>query len=187
MRPEEREYRELNANLFSAYIMKIFSENFKARKVKHLFQCTLATVVVAAVLIVISSVAETVIVAALGASAFIAFAMPHRAVSGPRLLIGGYLIGIAVGCGCHFFSEHYLLTHISFIQTYSRPIFGSISVGTAIFLMTITDTEHPPAAGLALGFVLNGWSYMTIEVVLAGIVLISLIKFMLRRLLINLV
>ncbi|MGR3177180.1 MAG: HPP family protein [Candidatus Anammoxibacter sp.] len=180
--------------------MKIFDEKFKANKVKYVLQCALATVVVSVILIVLSSVADTVIVAALGASAFIAFAMPQKEVSSPRFLIGGYLIGTTVGCGCHFLSEHYLLaqmslehpgyyllTHISFINEYSRQIFGSISVGTAIFLMTITDTEHPPAAGLALGFVLNGWSYITIEVVLAGIVLISLIKFMLRRLLINLV
>ena len=182
------------------YIMKIFDEKFKTHKLKYVLQCALATVVVSVILIVLSSVAETVIVAALGASAFIAFAMPQKSVSNPRFLIGGYLIGTAVGCGCHFLSRHYLLTeisfdhteyylltHISFIHEYWHQIFGSISVGTALFLMTITNTEHPPAAGLALGFVLNDWNYLTIEVVFVGIVLITLIKFLLRRVLIDLV
>ncbi len=102
-------------------------------------------------------------------------------------MIGGYFVGTVVGCCCHFWSEHYLLAHIDFIHIYSRQIFGSISVGLAIFIMTITDTEHPPAAGLALAFVLNGWNLLTVEVVFAGVVMISVIKLMLKRILINLV
>ena len=52
--------------------------------------------------------------------------------------------------------------------------------------MVITDTEHPPAAGVALGFVLHGWDYFTVIVVLMGIVSISILKFLLKPVLINL-
>jgi len=40
----------------------------------------------------------------------------------------------------------------------------------------VTDTEHPPAAALALGFVLNEWDMFALLVVLSGIVLITGIK-----------
>ena len=49
-------------------------------------------------------------------------------------------------------------------------------MGLAMFVMVTTDMEHPPAAAIALGFVLNEWDMMTIVVVLAGISAISLIK-----------
>lgn len=167
--------------------MRLFDEHYAKNKSKYIIQSVMATVVVSGVLIFLNSMSDTAIVAALGASAFITFAMPHRTVSNPRYLIGGYLIGTVIGCSCHFFSNHYLLTHIPFLNNHSREIFGSISVGTAIFLMAITETEHPPAAGLALAFVLNGWNILTIEVVFAGIILIAVVKLLLKRFLIDLV
>ncbi len=53
-----------------------------------------------------------------------------------------------------------------------------------MFLMVITDTEHPPAAGLALGLVLaESWRPEIIIVVLVGIVLVALLKPVLKDLL----
>ena len=50
-----------------------------------------------------------------------------------------------------------------------------------MFLMVITDTEHPPAAGLALGLVLaESWRPEIIIVVLVGIVLVALLKRLLK-------
>ena len=45
-----------------------------------------------------------------------------------------------------------------------------------MFVMVVTKTEHPPAAALALGLVLNEWDFMTLLVILAGIVSLSLLK-----------
>jgi CBS-domain-containing membrane protein len=42
--------------------------------------------------------------------------------------------------------------------------------------MVVTRTEHPPAAALALGLVLNEWDVVTLAVVLTGVVALSLIK-----------
>jgi CBS-domain-containing membrane protein len=61
-----------------------------------------------------------------------------------------------------------------------------VSVGLAIFVMVLTNTEHPPAAGVALGLVLGECSILTVTVVLVGIVLLSLIKRVLRPVLKNL-
>lgn len=166
--------------------MKLFYERFRDHKTQYILQCGMATLSVLGVLIVLGSVTDTVIVASLGASSFIVFTMPRAHVSSARILIGGYLIGTIVGCSCRVLAEHELITNISIIQENLREIFGAISVGIAILLMVITRTAHPPAAGLALGFVLNGWNYTTVAVVLIGVVLISIIRILSRAILINL-
>ena len=74
----------------------------------------------------------------------------------------------------------------SFIHESPHVVFGAMSVGLAIFVMVITDTEHPPAAGLALGLILNEWSLLTIVVVFVGIISLSVIKFILKPVLKNL-
>jgi|GEM_PF-1732409 hypothetical protein len=43
-----------------------------------------------------------------------------------------------------------------------------------------TNTEHPPAAGTALGITIQGWSYSTILVILITISLLSLTKYLLK-------
>ena len=65
-------------------------------------------------------------------------------------------------------------------------IMGAVAVGLAMFCMVTTDTEHPPGAAIALGFVLNEWDLMTVAVVLAGICSISFIKESVRSRLIDL-
>jgi len=55
-------------------------------------------------------------------------------------------------------------------------IFGAIAISLAMFTMVVTRTEHPPAAALALGLVLNEWSVLTLFVVLAGVIGLSIIK-----------
>jgi hypothetical protein len=42
--------------------------------------------------------------------------------------------------------------------------------------MVITDTEHPPAAGLALGLVLDEYNHRTVAVVLIGVMALFIIK-----------
>jgi CBS-domain-containing membrane protein len=106
--------------------------------------------------------------------------MPEAQVSKPRIMIGGYIVGITAGCLCHYLSLWSLMTWASFIHESTHVVFGAMSVGLAIFMMVITDTAHPPAAGLALGFILNEWSFLTIVVVFVGIISLSVIKFVLK-------
>ena len=71
----------------------------------------------------------------------------------------------------------------------SRYISGlgaALSVGMSIFLMVITDTEHPPAAGTALGLVIPGWSWSAVVFIMSSAVILSLLRIALRRKLVNL-
>jgi CBS-domain-containing membrane protein len=167
--------------------MNIFDEKFKTHKVKYVLQCALATCSVFVVLLLLDILHDTAIIAALGASSFIAFTMPGAQVSRPKFLIGGYLFGILAGTFCHYLSVWLPLAqwHVA-AQEFSDVLFGALSVGLAIFLMVITDTEHPPAAGLALGFVLNDWNHFTVMVVVVGIVSLSILKTLLKPVLMDL-
>ncbi len=142
---------------------------------RYILQCALATVFVLALLLLLDAVTQTVLIAALGASTFIAFAVPRSLQSGPRYLIGGYIVGITIGClmgtldaAMHFSDP--ILTHAVMV------LFGALATGLTMFTMVITKTEHPPAAALALGLVLNEWSLLTIVVVFAGVMALSICK-----------
>jgi CBS-domain-containing membrane protein len=166
--------------------MKLFDEKFMKNKVRFGLQCSLATLSVFIVLLLIDAMSNAVVIAVFGASAFIAFTMPEAGVSRPRYLIGGYLVGITAGSLCRYLLSVPLLESLPFFKGFPYVAYGSLAVGVATFGMVITDTEHPPAAGLALGLVLNECSFTTVLVVLTGIVSLSIIKTALRPFLRNL-
>ena len=138
-------------------------------------QCALAGLVVFFLLLVLDGVTQTVLIAALGASAFIAFAVPLSLHSSPRHMIGGYVVGIAAGCLMGYLNSS-LNIESAAIASATLIIFGSLATSTAMFVMVVTRTEHPPAAALALGLVLNEWDLLTLAVVLGGIIGLSILK-----------
>lgn len=142
---------------------------------RYLLQCGLAGLVVLTLLLVLDSVTQTVLIAALGASAFIAFAVPRSLHSGPRHLIGGYLVGMFAGGlmawpGGVVDFESATVAHAFVI------VFAALAMALAMLLMVVTRTEHPPAAALALGLVLNEWSVITLLVIMGGVIALSLAK-----------
>ncbi len=142
---------------------------------RYVLQCTLAGVVVLILLLVLDTVTQTVLIAALGSSTFIAFAVPRSLHSDPRHMIGGYLVGISVGCLIGTLYLSFDFTHASADHAV-LIMFGAFATALAMFVMVVTRTEHPPAAALALGLVLNEWNLLTILVVLAGIISLSVFK-----------
>ena len=166
--------------------MRVIDEKFKHNVARYMLQCALATLIIAIVLVFLDVLTHTATVAALGASSFIAFTMPAYDVSKPRFMIGGYLVGTSVGCFCHFLSLSPWMTALFVSQRTSSIVFGALSVGLAIFLMVITDTEHAPATSVALGLMLEKWDYRTLAFVLCGIILISALKWLLKPVLKNL-
>ena len=149
-------------------------------------QCGLAGGVALLVLLALDAVTQTVLIASLGASAFIAFAVPHSMHSGARNLIGGYVIGIASGCLLSVIDTNLPVTNPTSIHIL-MVVFGAMAISLAMFLMVVTRTEHPPAAALAIGLVLNEWNLVTLVVVLAGIVTIALIKRLVLPMLMDLI
>ena len=112
--------------------------------------------------------------------------MPHAERSRPRYLLGGYLIGIASGFFLHHLAEFCMPRTAWAAHEYVPTIAAALAVGAAIFIMVITNTEHPPAAGLALGLVFGKCAEGQILVVAIGILLLVIIKRVIKRFLINL-
>ena len=158
--------------------MRLFDKKFRENKGKYIGQSLLAGFAVAVALMFFDVVRQPVIIASFGASAFIAFTVPQMEYSNPRHLIGGYIIGIIVGVLVHYlanvYDEHYMLDTIMTIFA------GAIAVGLAMFLMTITDTEHAPATSIALGLVVNQWTPATFVLILLAIVIISVVQRILK-------
>ena len=142
---------------------------------RYAIQCSLATVVVLILLVALDAVTQTVLIAALGATTFIAFAVPRSLVSSPRCLIGGYLVGIFAGTLMSALNTSIGTSDIVMAEV-SMIVFGALATGIAMFLMVVTKTEHPPAAALALGLVLNEWTGITLVVIMTGVVVLWVCK-----------
>ena len=69
---------------------------------------------------------------------------------------------------------------------YISDLMAALSVGLSIMVMAMTDTEHPPAAGTALGSIIPGWSWSAVVFIISSAVVLSLIRIILRPRLVNL-
>jgi CBS-domain-containing membrane protein len=167
--------------------MSVIDRKFRPNVQRYLFQCGLATSTVVIVLLFLDVLSHTAIIATLGATVFIVFTMPKYYSSQPRSLIGGYLVGITVGCLCDYLCGSRFAASILHDQELSLTVFGSLAVGVAIFVMVATNTEHPPAAGMSLGLVLNEWDTSTVLFVMGAVLLLSIVKRLLRPFLMDLV
>jgi CBS domain-containing membrane protein len=165
--------------------VRIFDPKFFANWRRYIFQCLFVVATMGIILLLLDSVYQTVLIAALGASSVLAFSAPSLRSSRPRCMVGGYVVAVVVGCGVSLL-VHVTDNMISLDEHSTRILLGALAVGLTMFVMVTTDTEHPPGAALALGFVLNEWDFMTIVVVLAGISAISAIKESARSKLIDL-
>ncbi|MFH1639451.1 MAG: HPP family protein [Chloroflexota bacterium] len=163
--------------------MKLFDESFKKMPRNYVYQSLLATLTMTLILYFVRLMTHAVVVGALGSSTFVVFAMPHSTTAEPRRLIGGHIVGLLCGIACYYlFSTGFLgvmCQNIELVYLFG----GALTVGLAIFLMTITNTEHPPAAGIALGVFINQWSPGIIAFILLFAVGISIVrKLLLKRL-----
>ena len=90
-------------------------------------------------------------------------------------MIGGYLVGIVAGCLMGTLNDAMNITDLA-TEHSVMIVFGALATGIAMFIMVVTKTEHPPAAALALGLVLNEWDMLTIAVVIFGVIALSIFK-----------
>jgi len=139
---------------------------------------SLAAAISIFVLFLILTTEDVVFIASIGATAFIIFAMPDSITAKPRNVIGGHLTGIIVG------SLSFLIPHQ---QALASVAIYSIAVGVSIFIMVVIDTEHPPAAGTALGIAISGFSLNVTAILILSALALSLIHHFFRAYLKDLV
>ena len=101
------------------------------------------------------------IAAPFGAAAVLVFAVPHSPLAQPRNLIFGNLLGGIVS-----------IVMVSLFG--SEPWVMALSVATAIKIMQVTKTLHPPGGAVALVGVMSQakWSFLFTPVLLGSIILL---------------
>ena len=160
--------------------IRVFDEAFKQHPVAFIFQSALAVVAIMLLMLLHDLLSSVALIAALGASCFVAFTMPHASLSEPRKLVGGYVCGVSVGTACYFLLQSGWLEHLGTDFQTARIMLAGLGVGLAIFMMVILDMEHAPAASIALGLVLDQWHPWNVAYVLGGIVVLAALKQVLR-------
>ena len=166
--------------------MQLLDEKFVENKLRYFGQCFLAVLALSAVLLFLDIRTNAATVAALGSSSFIVFTMPGTRASSPRFLVGGYIVAISTGSLCNFLTTLDVIRDQFASPEVVYPVFAAVSVGLAIFLMVVTNTEHPPAGGVALGLVINEFSLIAIVVVLVGVFSLAFLRALFRPMMIDL-
>lgn len=144
---------------------------FRLHWKNFVFQSLLATLVLLLALWVMKT-NQMVLVASLGATAFIVFALPNGVTARPRNVVGGHVVGLLCGL---------LANWLAVPDSPYVIIVYAAAVGIAMFVMVVFDLEHPPAAGTALGIAILGAGEGAILSVLTGAVVLALAHRLLRR------
>jgi CBS-domain-containing membrane protein len=112
-----------------------------------------------------------VIAASLAATAFTVFTMPSSITASTRNVVGGHLIGLVIGS---------VFTLVRPELALAQDAIFALTVGSAMIVMAVTNTEHPPAAGTALGVVIVSFSWRIVLGVVVGVTVVALIHKLLR-------
>jgi hypothetical protein len=123
-------------------------------------------------------------VAAVTSSVAIVFFVPHSITSNPFRIIGGHISAILVA-GCIVGLMLLMPDSVSSNQWVVHVMEGA-SLSVVILFMTITNTEHAPAAGTAIGLA-TSISINSIVFVVSAAVVISIVRVVLNKRLHNLI
>jgi CBS-domain-containing membrane protein len=147
-------------------VQTTIKSKFKKLWKYYILQSLLATIVLFILVLVLGRY-KLVTISAMGATAFIVFAMPKAVTAKRRNVIGGHLVGLVSGAIFYF-------TTLPFFVEYP------LAVGFAFLLMVALDVEHPPAAGTAIAVVINEMSLDAFITVMLSAVILSQCRYYLR-------
>ena len=91
----------------------------------------------------LSQTGQNLVIASMGASAVLLFAVPHGLLSQPWAVIGGHLISACIGVFCQRHVPHVVYG-------------GALAVSLSILLMYYLHCIHPPGGATALTAVIGG-------------------------------
>lgn len=86
---------------------------------------------------------SAMLIASMGASAVLLFAVPHGALSQPWPVVGGHVLSATIGVSCAMLIP-------------AVPLAAACAVGTAIGVMHVLKCIHPPGGATALTAVIGG-------------------------------
>ena len=154
---------------------------FAAHPGRYLFQASLATVAMLAALLLVDSLSNAAVAAGLAATVVIIFINPYGRAASLRAVVGGHGLALVLGSAFSF------LLFASPVETFLddtstvRVLAFAVVVGLSILLMASTDTEHPPAAGIAIGMASREWEPEIFGGIIGAVLVLAAIRVLLRR------
>ena len=147
----------------------------------YFLQAGMATLVLLAIMFFVDSLSSAAIAAGLASSIIIIFLNPSNRTANLRAVLGGHLIALLIGSAFSFllFSGP---VHEALADTQAVRMLGfAAPVGLIILLMAVTDTEHPPAGGTAIGMASQVWQWEIFGSIIGALVLLAVLKLVLRQ------
>ena len=144
------------------------------------FQAALATVVMLAILTFVHSLSSAAIAAGLASSVVGIFIGPSNQTARIRSVVGGHAAALVLGS---IFSILLLFepVHVFLLDADRLRNLGyATAVGAAMLLMAITNTEHPPAAGTALGMASREFDILIFLSIIGAVFLLAVMKLAIR-------
>ncbi len=177
LRSRVRDFYILDRNLF---YQRVSWKNY-------LFQSLLAMITMFFVLIIVNVTTGGIIIAVIGSTAFIVFAMPTKITAHTRNIVGGHMVGALSGLVAFLIADVMQQVYPP-TTAYSINVFSaSLAVGLSTLLMVVTDTEHPPAGGTAIWVAVYGWKNAEILFIIGVACLLATARILLRKHLVDLV
>ena len=168
------------------FMPHVLDQYIHSKWAHYVFQCGLAAVSLIFILLVGDTVFKTAIVVGIASSAFTVFVIPDSVAATARKVIGGHFVAGIVGAVISLSIQSTGLNSLAEETRYFIDIAAALSVGIGIFVMVVTNTEHPPAAGTSLGLVFYGFDWTSMVFILLSALLLSLVRVALRPKMINL-
>jgi CBS domain-containing membrane protein len=153
---------------------------------------TLATLTLAVVLVTEEllnggvDAARAVLIAAVASTAFILFISPHSNSADVRHSLGGHLWALVIGGVLAWGAGTGVVEEWVTDVPELFALYAAFGVGISIFAMTATNTEHPLAAGTALGIVAHGFDWGLIVFVSTAVAILVAVHWVLRNRLVDL-
>lgn len=170
--------RDLLRQESSPYLL---DPKLRRRYRRYFFQAALATVAISAILLFVDSLSTAAIAAGMGSSVVGIFIEPSATTSRVRAVVGGHTMALLLGSVFSFILfaggiETFVADH-----SYFHAMMMALSVGILILVMAVTDTEHPPAAGIVIGMSSREWAPEVFGAILAAAFLLGATKLLLKR------
>ena len=153
---------------------------FAAHPGQFVSQSVLATLALLAVLLFADSLSSAAIAAGLASSVVIIFINPSNRTARIRSVVGGH--GVALALGSIFSIILFVGPVEGFLDTASwvRVLSYALVVGLGLLVMAVTNTEHPPAAGIAIGMASREWDWAVFGSIIVAVIVLAALKLVIR-------
>ncbi len=178
--PRSRRNRSRASTIRHRLLVRWVDAKFIRRPRIYLVQALLAAAVLVAILVAEDALTNGAIVAAIASSVAVVFFAPHSVASSPFRIVGGHLSGVVAGL-CTVGAMLLLPDSVAANQWAIHVLQGA-SLALVILFMTVTNTEHTPAAGTALGLSTSIPRDSVIFIISAAVIIAAVRIILYRRL-----